>query len=239
MTPEEYEYLVAEVLRSEGWDAHVTPYVRDYGLDVIAERDGRRLGVQAKMYGGANRSISVETVMLTYAAAACADCEEAMIATDSGVLENARKVADKLRVVIRALEATAQPRTIPPEVADGGRATQGLSFGEIWDTHFVPLAGRVLIRANGSSNEILKVDHAGLVRRTSTGRTQTIRIEIFRWAIEKLLRGETVSRDEINQNYPGRASSGIVLILSSIPIFDTIDVAGKQGIRIRAHGDRR
>ena len=52
MTPEEYEHLVAEVLRSEGWDAHVTPYVRDYGLDVIAERDGRRLGVQAKMYGG-------------------------------------------------------------------------------------------------------------------------------------------------------------------------------------------
>jgi hypothetical protein len=112
MTPEEYEHLVAEVLRSEGWDAHVTPYVRDYGLDVIAKRDGRRLGVQAKMYGGANRSTSVETVMLTYAAAAYADCGEAMIVTDSRVLDDARQVADKLRVALRVVSAITSRSTM-------------------------------------------------------------------------------------------------------------------------------
>ena len=234
MTPEEYEHLVAEVLRSEGWDAHVTPYVRDYGLDVVAERDGRRLGVQAKMYGGANRSISVETVMLTYAAAAYADCGEAMIVTDSRVLDDARQVADKLRVALRVVSAITSPRAAPPEACDPKPARAGLSFGEIWDTHFVPLAGRVLIRPNGTTNEILKVDHAGLVRRTYDGRIQTIKIEIFRWTIEKLLRGEAVSRDEINQHYPGRASSGIALILSAIPIFDTVNVAGKRAVRLRA-----
>jgi hypothetical protein len=234
MTPEEYEHLVAEVLRSEGWVAHVTPYVRDYGLDVIAERDGRRLGVQAKMYGGANRSISIETVMLTYAAAAYADCGEAMIVTDGHVLDDARQVADKLRVAIRVVSAIASLTAAPPVARDRQPDRHVLSFGEIWDTHFVPLAGRVLIRPNGTTNEILKVDHAGLVRRTSNGRTQTIKIEIFRWTVEKLLRGETVSRDEINQHYPGRASSGIALIVSSIPIFDTISVAGRQAMRLRA-----
>ena len=47
MTPDEYEHLVASVLRREGWDTTVTPSVRDMGLDVVAERGG---GVQAKMY---------------------------------------------------------------------------------------------------------------------------------------------------------------------------------------------
>jgi hypothetical protein len=42
MTPEEYEHLVAEVLRCKCWDAHVTPYVRDYGLDMIAQFSGPR-----------------------------------------------------------------------------------------------------------------------------------------------------------------------------------------------------
>ena len=49
MTLEEDERPVANVLRDEGWAATVTPAVHDVGLDVIAERRGSRLGVQAKM----------------------------------------------------------------------------------------------------------------------------------------------------------------------------------------------
>ena len=125
------------------------------------------------MYGGANRSISIETVMLTYSAAAYADCGEAMIVTDGHVLDDARQVADKLRVAIRVVSAIASLTAAPPVARDRQPDRHVLSFGEIWDTHFVPLAGRVLIRPNGTTNEILKVDHAGLVRRTSNGRTQT------------------------------------------------------------------
>src|ERR1700731_3838637 len=81
MDPEDYEYLVAQVLRDEGWDAHVTPYRRDFGVDVIAERDGARLGVQVKMWAGANRRIAGPEVMEVHGAAAYADCERAMIIT--------------------------------------------------------------------------------------------------------------------------------------------------------------
>ena len=51
MTPTDYEHHVGDLLRAEGWEVTVTPPGRDLGLDIIAERPDRRLGVQVKMYG--------------------------------------------------------------------------------------------------------------------------------------------------------------------------------------------
>jgi len=48
--PDEYEQLVAGVLRDEGWSASVTASVHDLDFDVIAERAGERPGGQAKMF---------------------------------------------------------------------------------------------------------------------------------------------------------------------------------------------
>jgi hypothetical protein len=42
-----------------------------------------------------------------------------------------------------------------------------------------------------------------------------------------------VSGDEINAQYPGRASSGIALILSAIPLFESSRIDGTQKIRMR------
>lgn len=83
----------------------------------------------------------------------------------------------------------------------------------------MPLAGTTLRAKDGRSNHIVSVDWGGVVRITSTGRRQRIKIEIFRQIVARLLAGETVSRDSINADYVGRASSGIVLILSQIPQF--------------------
>src|SRR5579863_9780253 len=105
MTPEEYEHLVADSLRAEGWSATVTPYTHDFGVDVIAERDGVRLAVQAKMFGGANRPVSATMVTQLHGAAAYADCAEAMIVTDGRVLDEAQEVAEKLGIEIRSLPA--------------------------------------------------------------------------------------------------------------------------------------
>jgi hypothetical protein len=235
MTPEEYEHLVADVLRREGWDAQVTPYTGDFGVDVVAVLGTSRLGVQAKMYGGANRSINAETVMLTYGAGAYADCSEFMIATDSQALASAVKVAAKLGVEIRNIPAV-KPLVADPTTASVSTDTpllSSLSFGEIWAKYVAPLAGTTLSRDNGKTNEILTVDDAGLTRRTSTGRAQRIDIEIFRWTIEKLLHGETVSRDDINQHYAKRASSGITLILTAIPLFEATALGGQQGTRLK------
>jgi len=233
VNPEEYEHHIAEILRTEGWEARVTPHGHDRGVDIVAERDRVRLAVQAKMYGDSNRLVAGKAVMELYGAAAYADCSMAMIATNGRVLPDAETVAKKLGIEIRVVAASVgaqrtRRRTVITPTADG-QAT----FGEVWRDYIVLLAGTTLSRGNGTANEILRVDDGGLERRTSNGRTQRIEIEIFRWAIEHLLRGDTVTRDEINAEYPGRASSGIMLILSHVRLFETVVVDRKQALRKR------
>ena len=231
-TPTEYEHYIAELLAREGWDVHVTPPRRDFGLDIVCERPGRRLGIQVKMYGAAGRPINAQMVMHLYGAAAYRDCSEAMLVTDGRVLEDARKVAAKLGVEIRYEPA---PTSGPDggEVAAKSRRDGPWTFDRVWQEQVMPLAGRVLERGDGSTNEIISVDWSGLTRRTSNGSVQTIDIEIFRWTIERLLEGETVLREEINAQYPKRASSGIVLVLESLPMFEGVRRGRKKGLRLR------
>jgi hypothetical protein len=213
MTPEEYEHHVAAVLESEGWDTTVTPYIGDHGLDLIGEREGARLGVQAKMYRAANRSVNAAAVMLTYGAGAYADCSHCMIATDGHLLPDANLVADKLGVEIRIIASVPKPSI--DQIAD-----PDLSFSAIWSQYLAPLAGQTLHRSDGSTNTVLQVDAAGVLRTTSRGKTQRIGLEAFRWTIERMLRGDTVLREDINNHCLGRASSGVLLILSAVPIFE-------------------
>lgn len=229
MTPTQYEHHVAEVLAAEGWHCEVSPPTHDLGLDIVCEKQGRRLGVQVKMYGG-GRPVNSQIVMQLYGAAAYRDCGEAMIATDGRILDDARFVAKKLGVSIRIIAASG----IDSREADlGGQGTNGWTFDSIWERYVMDLEGRTLTRHGGSANVVLAVDWGGLTRRTSNGKVQRIEIEIFQWVIERLLAGETVLRDEINDQYVKRASSGIVLIVGSLPMFDTVKVGRKSGLRLR------
>lgn len=165
--------------------------------------------------------------MELHGAADLAGCSESMIATNGALLDDAEWIADKLGVQVRHVPATAH----------AAEARAEWTFGRIWNEHACALVGRTLSRPDGTCNEIVRVDEAGLVRRTSGGALQRIEIEIFRWVIERLLRGDTVLRDEINAQYAGRASSGIVLVLASLPMFESVKVGGKRGLRL--HGEAR
>jgi restriction system protein len=57
--PRLFEETVGSVFRSLGYDAVVTAYSGDGGIDVVLEKDGRQLGVQVKR---TKRSISVEQI---------------------------------------------------------------------------------------------------------------------------------------------------------------------------------
>jgi len=76
-----------------------------------------------------------------------------------------------------------------------------------------------LTRKNGETNQIIKADWSGIERITSNGNKGKIKIEIFKQAVNKLLTDDSITRDYINQNYVGRASSGIILVLSQVPFF--------------------
>lgn len=49
----DFEQWVAQRLETHGWRADVTSGSGDQGIDIIATRDGRKVGIQCKRYAGA------------------------------------------------------------------------------------------------------------------------------------------------------------------------------------------
>ncbi|MEI8226005.1 MAG: restriction endonuclease [Bacteroidota bacterium] len=215
MNPRQYEELVCEHFRKMGYDVELTPYSNDYGVDAFAIKDKQKIAVQAKMYGSSTRKVNRQMIMELHGAKGYFDCTKAVLATDGSLMPDAVTVAEKLGIEILHLAPLNIITTSSTESTDG-------SFETIWEQYIMPLEGRTLVRSNGNTNKILKADWGGIERITSNGKKGTIKIEIFRLTINRLLKVGSITRDEINQNYSGRASSGVVLILSQVPFFELI-----------------
>ena len=140
------------------------------------------------------------------------DCTKALIATDGILLEDALEVAKKLNIEILNIDSS-----IPLKAKKSAPIAK--SFESIWENYIIPLQGKTLTRDNGETNKIVKVNWSEIERLTSNGNKGKIKIEIFKQAINKLLSDGSITRDYINQNYVGRASSGVILILSQVPFF--------------------
>lgn len=213
MTPRQFEELVCEHYRKQKYKTEITPLSGDYGIDVFAFKGKEKLAIQAKMYGSSTRKINRQCVMELHGAKDYFDCTKAIIATDGTFLPDAIQVAEKLNIDIIYLDSLTIPK---PTVSK----TNGKTFDTIWLKYIIPLQGKTLIKSNNETNVIVTADWSGIERITSNGKKGKIKIEIFKQTINKLLKAGHITRDEINQNYTGRASSGIVLILSQVPFFD-------------------
>ncbi len=228
MNSEQYEHHVANVLAGEGWSTTVSRLSGDLGVDVVAERDGRRLAVQAKMYGGSSTKVNAEQIMCLYGAAAYIDCGEMMLATNGRLTSDARRVAEKIGVNIRQIAA---------EGAAGGaedpRGGADASFGTIWETRVHPMKGTGVPRSTGAHMQILAVDGAGIRRVTSKGVHQPIPVDIFRWAIERLLAGKELSRQDLRDRHAGRFASAVMDILAAVPEFESSTEARRRVLRLR------
>lgn len=212
MTPKQFEDLVCEHFRNKGYKAEATSYSNDYSVDVFATKGKEKIAVQAKMYGGGTRKINRQMVMELHGAKDYFDCTKAVIATDGILLADALEVANKLKIDILNIDSSV-PITTKKSVSNDK------TFDDIWEKYIIPLQGKKLTRDNGETNEILKVNWSEVERLTSNGNKGKIKVEIFKQAINKLLTDGTITRDYINQNYVGRASSGVILILSQVPFF--------------------
>ena len=216
MTPKQFEDLVCEHFRNKGYKAEATSYSNDYGVDVFATNGEEKIAVQAKMYGGGTRKVNRQMVMELHGSKDYFDCTKAVIATDGILLADALEVANKLKIDILNIDSSV-PITTKKSVSNDK------TFDDIWEKYIIPLQGKKLTRDNGETNEILKVNWSEVERLTSNGNKGKIKVEIFKQAINKLLTDGSITRDYINQNYVGRASSGVILILSQVPFFKLTD----------------
>lgn len=98
MTGHDYEYVVADYLRSRGYhNVKVTKGSGDFGVDVIATKNGIKYAVQCKLYSS---PVGVSAVQEVVAGKAYYGCKGAMVVTNSTFTAAAEKLADLNDVIL-------------------------------------------------------------------------------------------------------------------------------------------
>lgn len=88
---QEYEYFVAEYLRRTGYSqVTVTKGSGDYGVDILATKNGIKYAVQCKYYSS---PVSLKAVQEVVAGAPCYGCNAAMVVTNTTFTKSAIKLA--------------------------------------------------------------------------------------------------------------------------------------------------
>lgn len=95
-----------------------------------------------------------------------------------------------------------------------------ITFEQVWNKYIVLLEGQEIFLANGGKNKILKVTNKGITRVSSKGNKNSINIDVFEYAFNRVMKDGYISRKNINQEFPKRVSSGVIAILKEIPFID-------------------
>ena len=93
-----FEELTCDILAANGFDiAESTQACGDFGVDVLAEKDGITYAIQCKCYSG---PVGIDAVQQIYAGKAYYDCHVAVVLTNQYFTNHAQKLADKIGVVL-------------------------------------------------------------------------------------------------------------------------------------------
>lgn len=85
-----FEKWVAEALNGFGWEAEVTRGSGDQGIDVIAKKDGKKLGLQCKLYSS---SIGNKAVQEAHAGKAFYNADEVGVLSNAPYTASAKELA--------------------------------------------------------------------------------------------------------------------------------------------------
>lgn len=105
--PRMFEETVASVFRSLGYEATVTAYSGDDGVDVILQKDAEKIGVQVKRH---RNSISVEQIRSLAGAMVVNDVTKGVFVTTSRFERGSARTVDLLRVRGYPIELIDAPR---------------------------------------------------------------------------------------------------------------------------------
>lgn len=98
MEGHDFEFFCAELLEKQGFmDVEVTRGSGDFGVDILAEKDGVTYAVQCKRYQG---PVGVEAVLRTYGGRAYYECMVGAVMTNQYFTTPAVEAAKKLRILL-------------------------------------------------------------------------------------------------------------------------------------------
>ncbi len=94
----EFEEYCAELLEAKGFEnVEMTPASHDYGIDIIADKDGISYAIQCKCYSD---PIGIKAIQEAYAGKDYYKAMIGVVMTNQGFTKSAREFADKLNVVL-------------------------------------------------------------------------------------------------------------------------------------------
>lgn len=98
MEGHDFEYYCADLLEKQGFtDVEVTRASGDFGVDILAEKDGVTYAIQCKRYHGC---VGVDAVLRTYAGRDYYDCMVGAVMTNQYFTAPAVKAAQKLKILL-------------------------------------------------------------------------------------------------------------------------------------------
>lgn len=92
LSGEEFEEFLAGLFRGQGYTVELTPITGDYGADLILNKDGQRICVQAKRYKG---SVGVAAVQEALSGKSYFQCDAAWVVSTGTYTPNAQELAAK------------------------------------------------------------------------------------------------------------------------------------------------
>lgn len=98
MEGHEFEYYCAELLRDHGFlEVEVTRSSGDYGIDILAQKEGITYAIQCKCY---NAPVGVKAVQEAYAGRDYYDCMVGAVMTNQYFTAPAVDAAKKLKILL-------------------------------------------------------------------------------------------------------------------------------------------
>lgn len=98
MEGHDFEYFCADLLRKKGFqEVEVTKGSGDYGIDILAQKDGVTYGIQCKCYA---TPVGVKAVQEAYAGKDYYDCMVGVVLTNQYFTTPAVEVAKKLKIML-------------------------------------------------------------------------------------------------------------------------------------------
>lgn len=94
----DFEQIVCDILVENGFElAENTQASADFGVDILALREGISYAIQCKRYDG---PVGLEAVQQVYAGRSYYECHVALVLTNRYFTSGAKKLADKIGVVL-------------------------------------------------------------------------------------------------------------------------------------------
>lgn len=208
----QFEFLAGEYLKQEGFETEVTRGVADWGVDVFAEKDGKRYAVQAKMYGDCKTKVTRSMMMELYGVMHYFDCQRAMLIYNGGIMPDAVKVANKLGIQMIYLDQHQLDQLLP----EADTSVSDDVFSKIWD-EIRQLEGRQIANARGTHYTVTQVTDGDITYINQSGNLSREKADLFCRIVAYICRYGSVQQCQLRGEFGTYASAFIATVFANLP----------------------